>query len=99
MPPNPSIMAPGPALLFVLVAGVPSIGADIMVGDGIIGNQSTYHVQSLPGNKTLSGAVIDQNNKISSNLPGSAAAAVATSSSTKSFVWNSLLSVIGALAY
>jgi len=42
MPPNPSIMAPGPALLYIVVDGVPSEATDVMVGDGTIGEQSMY---------------------------------------------------------
>ena len=58
MPPNPSILAPGPALLYVVVAGVPSIGVDIMVGSGQIGTQSVQSVPHLPGTIAQSGAVI-----------------------------------------
>ncbi|KAL8291595.1 hypothetical protein RQP46_001853 [Phenoliferia psychrophenolica] len=34
LPPNPSLLVPGPALLFVVVNGVPSIGKMVMVGSG-----------------------------------------------------------------
>lgn len=37
MYPNPAILAPGPAFLFIVVDGVPSIGQMIMVGSGKIG--------------------------------------------------------------
>ncbi|KAF6763253.1 glyoxal oxidase [Ephemerocybe angulata] len=39
LPPNPAIIAPGPALIFVTVKGVPSVGKMIMVGSGQIGAQ------------------------------------------------------------
>ncbi|KAG8882655.1 hypothetical protein FRB98_003546, partial [Tulasnella sp. 332] len=39
LPPNPSVLAPGPAYLFVVVNGVPSVGVMIMVGNGM-GNQT-----------------------------------------------------------
>ncbi|MCO5549733.1 hypothetical protein L7F22_003206 [Adiantum nelumboides] len=39
MPANPSLFAPGPALMFVVVNGVASTGKFIMVGNGKIGNQ------------------------------------------------------------
>ena len=58
MPPNPSIMAPGPALLFVVVNGVPSVGVDIMVGNGQMGDQTIYPVPQLPGTIAQSGATI-----------------------------------------
>ncbi|KAG8718917.1 hypothetical protein FRC09_011908 [Ceratobasidium sp. 395] len=40
LPPNPAIFAPGPAFIFVVVDGVPSIGQMIMVGSGKIGKGS-----------------------------------------------------------
>ena len=58
MPPNPSIFAPGPALLYIVVNGVPSVGVDIMVGSGQIGTQDTASVPTLPGTIAQSGAVI-----------------------------------------
>jgi hypothetical protein len=58
MPPNPSIMAPGPALLYVTVNGVPSVGVDIMVGSGRLGTQNIQDVPSMPGTIAQSGATI-----------------------------------------
>lgn len=48
LPPSAAIMPPGPALLFVVVNGVPSIGIQVMCGSGKIENQSMLPVQSLP---------------------------------------------------
>jgi hypothetical protein len=48
MPPNPAIMAPGPALLFVVVNGVPSVGLPVMIGSGQIGKQKVLPVEALP---------------------------------------------------
>ncbi|KAG9074419.1 hypothetical protein FS749_014022, partial [Ceratobasidium sp. UAMH 11750] len=48
LPPNPSIIAPGPALVFVTVNGVPSVGQQIMLGSGQIGKQPVAAAQSLP---------------------------------------------------
>lgn len=39
VPPNPAILAPGPALIFVVVNGVPSQGQWIVVGNGQLGPQ------------------------------------------------------------
>lgn len=58
MPPNPSVMAPGPALMFVVVNGVPSVGVDVMVGNGEIGDQTVFPVPRLPGTIAQSGATI-----------------------------------------
>lgn len=76
MPPNPSIMAPGPALLFVVVNGVPSIGMDIMVGNGEIGEQPVYPVAELKGTMAQSGATISStgNSKGSATAAGTGAA-------------------------
>ena len=41
VPPNAAILAPGPAMLFVVVNGVPSVGVQVMVGNGQLGTQTT----------------------------------------------------------
>ncbi|KAF8334884.1 glyoxal oxidase N-terminus-domain-containing protein, partial [Cantharellus anzutake] len=48
VPPNPALFASGPAFLYVVVNGVPSIGRQVMIGNGI-GSQPTLPVQRLPG--------------------------------------------------
>ncbi|KAJ3574744.1 hypothetical protein NP233_g1539 [Leucocoprinus birnbaumii] len=48
MPPNPAIMAPGPALLFVVVNGIPSVGVQVMIGSGKLGRQQVLAVEPLP---------------------------------------------------
>ncbi|KAF8348212.1 glyoxal oxidase [Amanita rubescens] len=48
LPPNPAILAPGPALFFVVVNGVPSVGVQVMIGSGQIGNQPTQPAANLP---------------------------------------------------
>ncbi|POW20665.1 hypothetical protein PSHT_03295 [Puccinia striiformis] len=49
LPPNPAILAPGPAFIYVVVKGVPSIGVMVMVGNGQLGTQPTAPEPSLPG--------------------------------------------------
>ena len=61
MPPNPSIMAPGPALLYVVVNGIPSAGVDVQVGGTTIGKQAVQAVATMPGTQSGSGAVIINN--------------------------------------
>lgn len=51
MPPNPALFAPGPAVLYVVVNGVPSIGQSIMVGGGFIGQQKVQDAAALPPNQ------------------------------------------------
>lgn len=48
LPPNPAILAPGPALIFVVVNGIPSIGVPIMVGSGKIEQQKVSPVGGFP---------------------------------------------------
>ncbi|KAJ6489515.1 glyoxal oxidase [Mycena vitilis] len=53
LPPNPAIFAPGPALLFVVVNGVPSVGVQIMVGSGVIGTQAVQAIADLPASSLV----------------------------------------------
>jgi hypothetical protein len=53
MPPNPAIFAPGPALLFVVVKGVPSIGVHVMIGSGHIEEQKPFPVGSAPSSSII----------------------------------------------
>ncbi|TNY17415.1 immunoglobulin E-set, partial [Rhodotorula diobovata] len=48
LPPNPALFVPGPAVLFVVVNGVPSIGHDLIVGNGQLGTQPTSPAVALP---------------------------------------------------
>lgn len=48
MPPNPAIFTPGPALIFLVVDGVPSEGQYVMIGSGAIGDQPISTATSLP---------------------------------------------------
>lgn len=48
LPPNPAIIVPGPALVFVVVKGVPSVGLQIMLGSGELGTQPILPVIDLP---------------------------------------------------
>lgn len=46
--PNPAILAPGPALLFAVVGGVPSNATWIMCGSGKVENQTLSDPSTLP---------------------------------------------------
>ncbi|THU94176.1 DUF1929-domain-containing protein [Dendrothele bispora CBS 962.96] len=48
LPPNPAILVPGTALLFVVVNGVPSVGLEVMIGNGQLGLPEVQEVQELP---------------------------------------------------
>ncbi|CAE6431726.1 hypothetical protein RSOLAG1IB_01036 [Rhizoctonia solani AG-1 IB] len=53
LPPNPAILAPGPALVFVTVNGVPSVGIHMMAGSGQLGKQTVSAVQPLPSSSIV----------------------------------------------
>lgn len=53
LPPNPAIFPPGPALLFVVVNGVPSVGVQVMVGNGKLGEQPINDATSLPDSQIM----------------------------------------------
>jgi hypothetical protein len=48
VPPNPNLLTPGPALLFVVVNGVPSNGTMVIVGTGNVETQPTSTAAVLP---------------------------------------------------
>jgi Domain of unknown function (DUF1929) len=48
VPPNAAILAPGPALIFVVINDTPSVGTMIMVGSGSLGPQAMLPVADLP---------------------------------------------------
>ena len=54
VPPNPAILAPGPALIFVVVNGVPSVGRQVMIGSGVLGKQQTLAIGDLPTSQIMS---------------------------------------------
>ncbi|KAI0827203.1 DUF1929-domain-containing protein [Trametes gibbosa] len=56
LPPNANLFQPGPALLFVTVAGIPSNGSYVIVGTGNIETQPTKPASSLPASVRLDGA-------------------------------------------
>ncbi|KAF8334022.1 DUF1929-domain-containing protein [Cantharellus anzutake] len=49
-PPLPTLFPPGPAVLYIVVNGVPSVGVLVTVGNGQIGTQTVNTVTPLPGN-------------------------------------------------
>lgn len=69
--PNPSLLVPGPALLFVIVGGTPSIGQMVMVGNGIIGTQPTSLNALLPNSTTGGFAVTSTHSTTSASATGS----------------------------
>ncbi|TCD68055.1 hypothetical protein EIP91_011600 [Steccherinum ochraceum] len=93
VPPNPAILAPGPAhlsiitVLFVVVNGVPSIGVQVMIGSGQLGTQKTLAVAPLPAAGSVS-APSQASNPPGSNSQADASDALSLfrSSSSDSFL-------------
>jgi len=52
MPPCVACFPPGPAMMFVVVDGIPSIGVMVMVGTGQLGSQPSAPAADLPGTIT-----------------------------------------------
>ena len=69
--PNPNILQPGPALLFVVIEGVPSKATMVIVGNGQVGTQPTQPAAELPANVLLDSAVGNGNNNGNANASGS----------------------------
>jgi len=84
MPPNPAIFVPGPALLFVVVNGVPSIGVPAMVGSGQIGQQNILSVGALPASIIAPPNVTNTNGNNTGHGHKSGSVRIAAGSSTSS---------------
>ncbi|KDQ55481.1 glyoxal oxidase [Jaapia argillacea MUCL 33604] len=55
-PPNPNLFQPGPALLFVVIDGIPSNGTLVILGNGQVSTQPTSPQAVLPNNVRLASA-------------------------------------------
>jgi hypothetical protein len=69
-PPNPNLLQPGPAFLYVVVNGVPSVGTSVIVGNSQIGQQPTSSASVLPANVQLSSASGSADGSSTSSRPG-----------------------------
>jgi hypothetical protein len=74
--PGPTLFQPGPAMMFLVVEGVPSIAQWVMVGNGQLGIQTTEANQPLPSSKIKS-----IQNTTATVLSGAGASAVSSSQS------------------
>ncbi|KAJ7599588.1 glyoxal oxidase [Mycena floridula] len=52
MPPNANIFQPGPAFVYVVINGIPSVGSYVIVGSGKMETQPTSAVAILPSSVT-----------------------------------------------
>ena len=61
MPPNANIFQPGPAMAFLVIDGVPSMGQMIMVGSGQIGQQPLSAATTLPQSSVITPPTASKN--------------------------------------
>ncbi|KAH8823544.1 glyoxal oxidase [Flagelloscypha sp. PMI_526] len=85
MPPNANIFQPGPAMLFVVVNGIPSKATMVIVGSGKMEEQTLASAATLPEKKT--------SDKAKGSGSGSS-----TSNSALTTVWSWTAAVVAALA-
>lgn len=79
MPPNANIFQPGPAMIFLVVDGIPSQGKIIMVGSGKIETQSISEVATLPATSVIPAQT---NSSSSDNAAGTSTASSGSSQGT-----------------
>ena len=70
VPPNANVLTPGPALLFVVVNGVPSNGTMVIVGTGVVETQPTAVAEALPAVTTAATAAATTPQKTSGAARG-----------------------------
>ena len=68
--PNANLLTPGPALLFVVVNGVPSNGTMVIVGTGLVETQPTAVAAALPAVTTAATAAATMPQKTSGAARG-----------------------------
>lgn len=86
---NPALLVPGPALLFVVVNGIPSVGQFVMVGNGIVGTQplaanSPALVKSSGNFKSLSSSQSSAQSKAAASNTATSAGAAGTGAAAAS---------------
>jgi hypothetical protein len=79
MEPNPNLFQPGPALLFVVVKGIPSNGTYVIIGSGAIEAQPTADASKLPENALAADANGSASPSSTGNGDGDAKASGSTS--------------------
>jgi hypothetical protein len=95
LPPNSAIFAPGPALLFVVVNDVPSVGVLVMVGSGQLGPQEVLPVAQLPPSSILQLQSSAQSNLTNSSRHSGASRTRAEASQR----WFTVLWILGTLFF
>jgi hypothetical protein len=94
-PPNANLFTPGPALVFVVVNGIPSNGTFVTVGSGVLGTQPTADVAVLPPSAT---GAASASGGASSATPSATASADSSSKSHESAAGRALPSLLAVAA-
>lgn len=93
-PPNPNLLQPGPSFLYVVINGIPSIGKQVIVGNGQIGPQPTSAASVLPAKVQLSSASGSGN-----GTPGSTPGASGAHGASSNFSGGKVIgAIVGACA-
>ncbi|WWD18903.1 hypothetical protein CI109_103359 [Kwoniella shandongensis] len=79
--PGPTLFQPGPAMLFVVVNGVPAEAEFVMVGSGQLGTQPTATNDALPSSTVLAVSATATASEAAETGKGSSASSSASSSS------------------
>ena len=95
--PGPTLFQPGPAMMFLVINGVPSMGEFIMVGSGELGNQTTSPNADLPASNITQLVVPQNTTNSSAGNSGANTSSDSKNGGATSFGASSL-SVAGALA-
>ncbi|GJJ12969.1 hypothetical protein Clacol_007216 [Clathrus columnatus] len=95
VPPNPAMFSPGPALMFVVTHGVPSMGKLIIVGNGQMGTQPTFDATVLPPSQ-LAASSVKGNASPNTNSSGSPAVSATSTHSLSTGVVVAI--VVGGIA-
>ncbi|KAK4698401.1 hypothetical protein P7C70_g7874, partial [Phenoliferia sp. Uapishka_3] len=84
LPPNPAILVPGPAMLFVVINNIPSVGIYVMVGSGTIETQPLLAATVLPAS-TLNGKATSTNGTTNSTGTSTKSGSKASGAAATSF--------------
>lgn len=94
--PGPTLFQPGPAMMFVVVNGIPSVGKQVMVGSGQIETQPTAANAQLPTKSVVEHVQTSASASIAS--AGNAQTSTKSSAASVTASWSPLVLLVGVLA-
>ncbi|KAG7095081.1 hypothetical protein E1B28_005869 [Marasmius oreades] len=95
MPPNANIFQPGPAMVFVVVNGIPSNATFVIVGSGMIEKQPLLSVADLPASQNRDGASGSANGSQTGQGGGKNGAVTTSTSMTNVVLAGLVMMVVG----